>query len=96
MRWQFGPVLPPEIRSHMCEPEITFFSQYNKGSFTNYVEKLIAFLKISAPPLGLDMLSLVFHYFAAVDNSVSATRTFLSEMVKKGTNLCTKKGRITS
>ena len=30
MRWQFGPVLPVEIRSQMCEPEITFFNQYNK------------------------------------------------------------------
>lgn len=30
MRWQFGPVLPPEIRSQMCEPEMAFFSQYNK------------------------------------------------------------------
>ena len=30
MRWQFGPVLPPEVRSHMCEPEMTFFNQYSK------------------------------------------------------------------
>lgn len=30
MRWQFGPVLPPEIRSQMCEPEMAFFNQYNK------------------------------------------------------------------
>ena len=34
MRWQFGPVLPSEIRSQMCEPEIAFFSQYNKDLAT--------------------------------------------------------------
>ena len=55
MRWQFGPVLPPEIRSQMCEPEIAFFSQYNKdlaaymravgdgtGKFFTYVAKTLA------------------------------------------------------
>lgn len=30
MRWQFGPVLPSEIRSQMCETELAYFNQYNK------------------------------------------------------------------
>ncbi len=30
MRWQFGPVLPVELKSQLCEPEVAFFSQYNK------------------------------------------------------------------
>jgi len=30
MRWQFGPVLPAEIRSQLCEPEKEFFKQYTK------------------------------------------------------------------
>ena len=31
MRWQFGAVLPEEVRLNMCEPELEFFSKYNKS-----------------------------------------------------------------
>jgi len=31
MRWQFGAVLPEEIKLNMCEPETEFFSKYNKA-----------------------------------------------------------------
>jgi len=34
MRWQFGPVLPSEIRSQMCETELAYFNQYNKDLAT--------------------------------------------------------------
>lgn len=30
MRWQFGAVLPDDIRMNMCEPEQQFFSSYSK------------------------------------------------------------------
>lgn len=39
MRWQFGPVLPVEIRSQLCEPETTFFSKYNKN-LANYMRSI--------------------------------------------------------
>ena len=47
MRWQFGPVLPPEIRSQMCEPEIAFFSQYNKD--------LAAYMRAVGDGTGMDL-----------------------------------------
>lgn len=31
MRWQFGAVLPPEIKANLCEPELEFFSKYNRN-----------------------------------------------------------------
>ena len=31
MRWQFGAVLPEEVRLNLCEPELEFFSKYNKS-----------------------------------------------------------------
>ena len=31
MRWQFGPVLPPDVRTNLCEPEQTFFNKYNRN-----------------------------------------------------------------
>lgn len=30
MRWQFGPVIPAEIKSSFCEPEIQWFNSYSK------------------------------------------------------------------
>ena len=30
MRWEFGPVLPPEIKQNLAEPERKFFQEYNK------------------------------------------------------------------
>ena len=47
MRWQFGPVLPPEIRSQMCEPEMSFFSQYNKD--------LAAYMRAVGDGTGIDL-----------------------------------------
>jgi len=31
MRWQFGAVLPEEVKLNMCEPETEFFNKYNKA-----------------------------------------------------------------
>ena len=44
MRWQFGAVLPPEIKANLCEPEQEFFTKYNRNVFThkirrNFIEK---------------------------------------------------------
>jgi len=30
MRWQFGAILPDEIKQNLCEPELEFFSKYNR------------------------------------------------------------------
>lgn len=30
MRWQFGAVLPEEVRLNLCEPELELFNKYNK------------------------------------------------------------------
>eukprot|EP00095_Tigriopus_kingsejongensis_P002965 snap_masked-scaffold1455_size40601-processed-gene-0.4 protein:Tk02965 transcript:snap_masked-scaffold1455_size40601-processed-gene-0.4-mRNA-1 annotation:"dna replication complex gins protein psf1" len=30
LRWQFGAVLPAEVRANLCEPEQRFFQQYNR------------------------------------------------------------------
>ena len=30
MRWQFGAVLPEEIKLNLSEPELEYFSKYNK------------------------------------------------------------------
>ena len=30
MRWQFGAVLPEEVKINMSEPELEYFSKYNK------------------------------------------------------------------
>lgn len=47
MRWQFGPVLPPEIRSQLCEPEVAFFNQYNKD--------LAAYMRSVGDGIGIDL-----------------------------------------
>ena len=31
MRWQFGAVLPEEVKINLCEPEMEFFNKYNKS-----------------------------------------------------------------
>jgi len=31
MRWQFGAVLPEEMKMNLCEPEMEFFNKYNKA-----------------------------------------------------------------
>jgi GINS complex subunit 1 len=39
MRWQFGAVLPPEIKSNLCEPEVAFFSKYSRD-IANYMRSI--------------------------------------------------------
>ncbi|RXG57613.1 DNA replication complex GINS protein PSF1 [Armadillidium vulgare] len=34
MRWDLGSILPSEIRSSLCEPEIQWFNKYNKNLAT--------------------------------------------------------------
>ena len=34
LRWQFGPVLPSEVKSQLCETEVSYFNQYNKDLAT--------------------------------------------------------------
>lgn len=31
MRWQFGPILPNDIKQMLCEPEINYFNEYSKN-----------------------------------------------------------------
>ena len=47
MRWQFGPVLPPEIKSQLCEPEVAFFTMYNKD--------LAAYMRSIGDGMGVDL-----------------------------------------
>ncbi|XP_063241957.1 DNA replication complex GINS protein PSF1-like isoform X2 [Bacillus rossius redtenbacheri] len=30
MRWEFGSILPPDIKASLCEPEVQWFSSYSK------------------------------------------------------------------
>jgi hypothetical protein len=30
MRWQFGAVLPPDVKANLCEAEQNFFAKYNR------------------------------------------------------------------
>ena len=30
MRWQFGAVLPPDVKANLCEAEQNFFTKYNR------------------------------------------------------------------
>jgi len=34
MRWEFGSVLPGDIKFNLCEPEVQWFTQYNKALAT--------------------------------------------------------------
>ena len=38
MRWQFGAVLPPEIKTNLCEPEQEFYMKYNR-MLVNYMSR---------------------------------------------------------
>jgi GINS complex subunit 1 len=50
MRWQFGSVLPEEIKLNLCEPELEFFGKYNK-ILANYMRSLRTDLTTDmAPP----------------------------------------------
>ncbi|ROT72272.1 DNA replication complex GINS protein PSF1 isoform X1 [Penaeus vannamei] len=39
MRWEFGSILPADIRANMCEPEIIWFNKYNKN-LASYMRSL--------------------------------------------------------
>lgn len=31
LRWDYGPVIPPDIKANLCEPEINYFNNYSKS-----------------------------------------------------------------
>ncbi|KAK3882348.1 hypothetical protein Pcinc_013256 [Petrolisthes cinctipes] len=39
MRWEFGSILPADIRANLCEPEIQWFNRYNKN-LASYMRSL--------------------------------------------------------
>ncbi|XP_064623126.1 DNA replication complex GINS protein PSF1-like [Lineus longissimus] len=39
MRWEFGSVLPAEIKNNLCEDEVNWFNSYNK-SLANYMRSI--------------------------------------------------------
>ncbi|KAF2355754.1 GINS subunit domain A [Trinorchestia longiramus] len=39
MRWQLGSILPPHIRSNLCEPEVEWFTKYS-ASVARYMRSL--------------------------------------------------------
>ncbi|CAI9730731.1 Hypothetical predicted protein [Octopus vulgaris] len=47
MRWEFGSVLPAEIRYNMCEREVQWFNRYNK--------MLATYMRNIAGGIGLDL-----------------------------------------
>ena len=53
MRWQFGSVLPEEVKLGLCEPEMEFFSKYNK-TLASYMRSVGTDLTTDmAPPKSL-------------------------------------------
>ena len=53
MRWQFGAVLPEEVRLNLCEPEMEFFNKYNKA-LASYMRSVGTDLTTdNAPPKSL-------------------------------------------
>lgn len=34
MRWEFGPILPHDVKANLCEPEIQWFNNYSKSLAT--------------------------------------------------------------
>ncbi|PNF37157.1 DNA replication complex GINS protein PSF1 [Cryptotermes secundus] len=39
MRWEFGSILPPEVKYNLCEPEILWFNKYSK-CLANYMKSI--------------------------------------------------------
>ncbi|BFZ07265.1 hypothetical protein BsWGS_10304 [Bradybaena similaris] len=39
MRWEFGSVLPPDVKYNMCEQEVQWFNQYNR-LLANYMRSV--------------------------------------------------------
>ena len=49
MRWEFGAVLPQEIKSQLCEPELQFFAKYSRD--------LAGYMRSLGDGKGLDLLT---------------------------------------
>jgi GINS complex subunit 1 len=49
MRWQFGAVLPPEVKAQLCEPEVALFGSYSRD-LANYMRSI-------GDGTGLDLMS---------------------------------------
>ncbi|XP_014291100.1 DNA replication complex GINS protein PSF1 isoform X2 [Halyomorpha halys] len=54
MRWEFGSVLPPDLKTHLSEGEVTWFNKYNK-CLTSYMKSIggkngLNLLQDSKPP----------------------------------------------
>ncbi|TMW51723.1 hypothetical protein DOY81_003215 [Sarcophaga bullata] len=39
LRWEFGPIVPDDIKVNLCEPEVTFFNKYSK-SLASYMRSI--------------------------------------------------------
>ncbi|XP_037942840.1 DNA replication complex GINS protein PSF1-like [Teleopsis dalmanni] len=39
LRWEFGPIIPSDIKNSLCEPEINFFNAYSK-SLASYMRSV--------------------------------------------------------
>ena len=49
MRWQFGAVLPPDVKSNLTEAEQTFFAKYNRD--------LAAYMRSAGDGAGIDLMT---------------------------------------
>lgn len=49
LRWQFGAVLPPSIKSNLCEAEVAFFQRYNR--------ELAAYMRSIGDGIGVDLMT---------------------------------------
>lgn len=39
LRWEFGPIIPDDIKTNLCEPEVIFFNKYSK-SLASYMRSI--------------------------------------------------------
>lgn len=39
LRWEFGPIIPADIKTSLCEPEMNFFNTYSK-SLASYMRSI--------------------------------------------------------
>ena len=49
MRWNFGAVLPPDVKAQLCEPEVAFFGRYSRD--------LATYMRSIGDGVGLDLMS---------------------------------------
>ncbi|EDV95514.1 DNA replication complex GINS protein PSF1 [Drosophila grimshawi] len=47
MRWEFGPIIPSDIKQALCEPEVQFFNNYSKS--------LAAYMRSIGDGKGIDL-----------------------------------------